>query len=222
MNKRRAVRPILRVLEELYPHPTTELVHDTPWQLLVATMLSAQCTDRRVNMITPRIFSRYPDPMSLSQISVEEIEDLIRDCGLFHTKARNLAATASMVAQTFHGEVPRDRPTLLTLPGVGPKTANVVLSNAFGVDAIAVDTHVFRLAHRLGWSEAKTPEATEADLMALLPKKTWSQAHHWLILHGRQVCFAVRPRCENCAVAKWCPKVSVGVRKTPTKGDASL
>ncbi|PSR30298.1 MAG: endonuclease III [Sulfobacillus benefaciens] len=210
MSKRRpVVRPILKALGELYPNPTTELNHDNPWQLLVATMLSAQCTDRRVNMITPRIFGTYPDAQSLSTLPIEQIEELIRDCGLYHTKAKNLAATAAIIASEFAGEVPRDRDILMTLPGVGRKTANVVLSNAFGVDAIAVDTHVFRLAHRLGWSQAKTPEATEDDLMALLPKKHWSRAHHWLILHGRRVCLAARPRCESCVIAQWCPKVEV-------------
>lgn len=206
---RTVVRPILTALDQLYPNPTTELVHETPWQLLVATMLSAQCTDKRVNLITPRIFGKYPDAVSLASRSVEEIEDLIRDCGLFHTKAKNLKATAERVAVQWGGKIPQDRETLMSLPGVGRKTANVVLSNAFGMDAIAVDTHVFRLAHRLGWSSAKTAEATEEDLMRLVPKKYWSLAHHWLILHGRRVCTAARPRCEQCAVSQWCPKIDV-------------
>ncbi len=219
---RPVVRPILKTLGELYPNPTTELVHDNPWQLLVATMLSAQCTDRRVNMITPRIFGKYPDAQSLSILSIPHIEELIRDCGLYHTKAKNLAATAAIIAGEFAGEVPRDRDILMTLPGVGRKTANVVLSNAYGVDAIAVDTHVFRLAHRLGWSQAKTPEATEEELMALLPKKHWSATHHWLILHGRRVCLAIRPRCESCAVAQWCPKVDVAPRLAKLKEGSQI
>lgn len=209
--RRPVVRPILARLDQLYPNPTTELVHETPWQLLVATMLSAQCTDKRVNLITPRIFAKYPDALSLASVSVDEIEDLIRDCGLFHTKAKNLSLTAQMVTSEWGGRVPPDRDALMRLPGVGRKTANVVLSNAYGVDAIAVDTHVFRLAHRLGWSSAKTAEATEADLMRILPKKYWSRAHHWLILHGRRVCKATRPSCETCVVNPWCPKVDVAV-----------
>ncbi len=212
---RTVVRPILAALDQLYPNPTTELVHDTPWQLLVATMLSAQCTDKRVNLITPRIFRKYPDALSLTEVSVEAIEDLIRDCGLFHTKAKNLKATAEVVARQWDGKIPADRAMLMSLPGVGRKTANVVLSNAFDTDAIAVDTHVFRLAHRLGWSTAKTADATEADLMRILPKKSWSQTHHWLILHGRRVCTATRPACEGCVVSKWCPKVGVSQPLSP-------
>lgn len=211
------IRPILARLDQLYPNPTTELVHETPWQLLVATMLSAQCTDKRVNLITPRIFAKYPDPVSLAAVSVAEIEDLIRDCGLFHTKAKNLKITAQVVASEWGGRIPPDRDALMRLPGVGRKTANVVLSNAFGVDAIAVDTHVFRLAHRLGWSTAKTAEATEEDLMRILPKKYWSRAHHWLILHGRRVCKAARPSCETCVVNPWCPKVDVTLRPLTIK-----
>lgn len=209
--RRPVIRPILTRLDQLYPNPTTELVHETPWQLLVATMLSAQCTDKRVNLITPRIFAKYPDPVSLAAVAVAEIEDLIRDCGLFHTKAKNLKATAQIVASEWGGRIPSDRDALMRLPGVGRKTANVVLSNAFGIDAIAVDTHVFRLAHRLGWSTAKTAEATEEDLMRILPKKYWSRAHHWLILHGRRVCKATRPSCETCGVNPWCPKVDVAL-----------
>ncbi|MCY0909052.1 MAG: endonuclease III [Sulfobacillus thermotolerans] len=203
------VQDVLTVLASLYPNPVTELVHDGPWQLLVATMLSAQCTDRRVNMITPRIFARYPGPAELAQASVEEIEALIKDCGLYHSKARNLRATAEIIATQFDQHVPEDRETLMTLPGVGRKTANVVLSNAFGVDAIAVDTHVFRLAHRLGWSEAKDVLGTEEDLMRLLPQSVWSQAHHWLILHGRQVCMARNPQCARCPVAPFCEQRGV-------------
>lgn len=203
------IKKILDVLAETYPDATTELRHDSPWQLLVATMLSAQCTDKRVNMITPRIFSRYPDARSLADVAVEELEDLIRDCGLYRTKARNLAATAKIVADKWGGEVPDNREALMGLPGVGRKTANVVLANAFGQPAIAVDTHVFRLAHRLGWSRHRDPEGTERDLMALLPKRSWSPTHHWLILHGRRVCLAVRPRCEVCGIRGWCPQIGV-------------
>lgn len=200
------VRQVLMHLAEAYPDARTELEFETPWQLLVATMLSAQCTDKRVNMITPRIFTRYPDSVALSQVSVEEIEQLIHDCGLYHTKARNLLATARIVTETYGGEIPSDRERLMELPGVGRKTANVVISNAFGADAIAVDTHVYRVAHRLGWSSAKDPLGTERDLMQLLPKRSWSHAHHWLILHGRRVCRAIRPSCGECPVGQWCPR----------------
>lgn len=203
------VNKVLAALEALYPDATTELDFSTPWQLLVATILSAQCTDKRVNMITPRIFTRYPDAASLTSVSVEEFEELIRDCGLYHNKARNILETARVVTDRYQGQVPADREKLMELPGVGRKTANVVLANAFGQDAIAVDTHVFRVAHRLGWSEAPDPWGTEKDLMAAIPRKKWSRAHHWLILHGRRVCVASRPRCATCVVARWCARIGV-------------
>lgn len=203
------VNKVLAALEALYPDATTELDFSTPWQLLVATILSAQCTDKRVNMITPRIFTRYPDAASLTTVSVEEFEELIRDCGLYHNKARNILETARVVTDRYQGQVPADREKLMELPGVGRKTANVVLANAFGQDAIAVDTHVFRVAHRLGWSEAPDPWGTEKDLMAAIPRKKWSRAHHWLILHGRRVCVASRPRCATCVVARWCARIGV-------------
>lgn len=199
----------LAALARLYPEARTELRFETPWQLLVATMLSAQCTDKRVNLITPRIFSRYPDAESLRSVSLEEMESLIFDCGLYHTKAKNILKTAEIIRERHHNQVPADRDQLMALPGVGRKTANVVVANAFGHSAIAVDTHVFRLAHRLGWSDAKDVRQTEEDLMRLLPKKHWNTAHHWLILHGRRVCVAVRPRCHLCEVARWCPRIGV-------------
>lgn len=199
------VEPALSRLAEQYPNPETELVHTNPWQLLVATMLSAQCTDRRVNMITPRLFRRFPDAFALAEASLADVEELIRDCGLYHTKAQNLIRTARVIAETYRGEVPADRDALMALPGVGRKTANVVLSNAFGVDALAVDTHVFRVSHRLGWSNAKDPAGTEQQLMALIPQALWSKAHHWLIYHGRYCCKAVRPLCHECPLADLCP-----------------
>lgn len=203
------VKRILDQLDALYPDAATELHFETPFQLLVATMLSAQCTDKRVNMITPRLFARFPDAVSVSAATVEEIEDLIRDCGLFHTKARNVLKTARLLVEQWGGEVPADREQLMTLPGVGRKTANVVVANAFGQDAIAVDTHVFRVSHRLGWAQAKDPDGTEEELMRAIPKKQWSQAHHWLILHGRRVCVARSPLCHECVLLKDCARVGV-------------
>ncbi|MDA8193787.1 MAG: endonuclease III [Thermaerobacter sp.] len=203
------VAAVLQRLRTAYPQAGTELVHDNPWQLLVATILSAQCTDKRVNMITPRIFSRYPDAAALAGAPLEEVENLVRDCGLFRSKAKNLSRTAQRIAHEYGGEVPADRDVLMTLPGVGRKTANVVVSNAFGQPAIAVDTHVFRVAHRLGWSTAKDPEATERDLMTLVPQSLWSETHHWMIWHGRRVCHALRPQCEPCELAAWCPRMGV-------------
>lgn len=205
----RKVDRILKSLETLYPDAATELHYETPFQLLVATMLSAQCTDRRVNMITPRLFSHYPDAPSLAQASVESVEDLIRDCGLFHTKARNICRTAQILTNEFDTVVPSDRDILMTLPGVGRKTANVVVANAFGQDAIAVDTHVFRVSHRLGWATARDADGTEQELMRVIPKKKWSRAHHWLILHGRRVCAARNPGCAECVLLKDCERIGV-------------
>jgi endonuclease-3 len=198
----------LAVLQQLYPNAQTELVFSSPWQLLVATLLSAQCTDKRVNLITPRLFARFPDPKQLAQASQEEVEQLIRDCGLYRTKARHLIQTAQTLVERYGGVVPNSLDDLMQLPGVGRKTANVVLANAFGVPAIAVDTHVFRVSHRLGWSQAKDPQGTERDLMALIPQPLWNQTHHWLIFHGRRVCRAVRPQCDGCALNSVCPHAS--------------
>lgn len=213
----RKVERILAELEGLYPDAKTELHYETPFQLLIATMLSAQCTDVRVNMITPRLFSRYPDAVTMAQATIPAIESLIRDCGLFHTKARNIHNTAQLLIQRWDGQVPDKRDVLMTLPGVGRKTANVVVSNAFGQDAIAVDTHVFRMAHRLGWSKAKDADATERDLMRIIPKKKWSKAHHWLILHGRRVCVARNPRCAECVLFADCSRVGVAVFTVPPR-----
>ncbi len=201
------VRRVLTALAALYPDARTALDFETPWQLLVATILSAQCTDARVNIITRRLFQEYPDARSLAALSEEEIAGLIRDCGLFRSKARYLSQTARIVQEVYGGEIPPSitQAEMTRLPGVGRKTANVVLANAFGVDALAVDTHVFRVAHRLGWSAARDADRTEADLTRIIPRREWSRAHHWLILHGRQVCHARRPACERCAIARWCP-----------------
>ena len=206
---RRSVEEILTLLASLYPNPTTELIHESPWQLLVATILSAQCTDKRVNMITPRIFAMFPGPQELAQATSGTVEDLIKDCGLFRTKARNLIVAAQLVTKKYSGEVPYEREELMELPGVGRKTANVILANCFGVDAIAVDTHVFRLAHRLGWSSAKDVMGTEDDLMQVIPRSKWRNAHHWLIYHGRRVCLAKNPRCSTCELRSLCPQIGV-------------
>lgn len=204
------VSRMLQTLEGLYPDAKTELQHQSPFELLIATMLSAQCTDARVNMITPRLFMRFPGPENLASAGVDEIEELIRECGLYHTKAQNISRTAKILVEQWNGQVPADRDRLMTLPGVGRKTANVVVSNAFGQDAIAVDTHVFRVAHRLGWSRANDPDGTEQDLMRVIPKSQWSRAHHWLILHGRRVCTARHPQCDACPLTRDCPRVGVG------------
>lgn len=196
---------LLRGLHALYPDPRTELDHETPWQLLVATILSAQSTDKGVNQVTPALFARYPDPPTMARASAEELEPWISRLGLFRNKAKSLAATARDIVSRFGGEVPNTREALMTLPGVGRKTANVVLSNAFGIPAFAVDTHVFRVSQRLGLASGKSVDDIEAQLMRVIPESLWTRAHHWLILHGRRVCMARNPACARCSLLQRCP-----------------
>lgn len=170
----------------------------------MATILSAQCTDVRVNAVTPALFRDHPDAASLAAARPESIEPYIRTCGLFRSKARNLVAASRRLVAEHDGQVPEDREALTRLPGVGRKTANVVFASAFGGDAIAVDTHVLRVSRRLGLAHGSTPRAVEEELMAVLPRPAWSPTHHRLILHGRRVCVARRPRCETCSLTRWC------------------
>ncbi len=212
---RRPVRPApvpetLRRLRAAYPEADCSLEHASPLQLLVATILSAQCTDARVNMVTPPLFARFPDARALAGAPDGELEELIRSTGFFNAKARSIRGACRRIVDAHGGEVPRTMPELNALPGVGRKTANVVLGNAFGApDGVVVDTHVGRLARRLGWSDQKDPEKVEADLNRRLPRETWVFAGHALILHGRAVCAARKPRCEACALASLCPRVGV-------------
>lgn len=196
---------ILAILENTYAGVETALHYSSPFELLVAVVLSAQCTDERVNKVTARLFPRYNTPAAMGRLTQEEMEQLIHDCGLFRSKAKNLLQTCRLLTQEFNEEVPRDIKTLMTLPGVGQKTANVVASVAFGVPAIAVDTHVFRVSHRLGLAKGKDPAATEAELMKVIPRNKWSKAHHWLIWHGRQICKARKPLCGVCPLLEYCP-----------------
>ena len=214
------VRRVLEALALAYPDARSALNFETPWQLLVATILSAQCTDRRVNLITARLFRDRPDAESLAALSEDEIQERIKDCGLFRAKARHLARTARQVVDRYGGSLPdhMTREQLMELPGVGRKTANVVMANAFGEPALAVDTHVFRVSHRLGWSQARDADHTEQDLMALIPRRQWSSAHHWLILHGRTVCHARNPACDRCPVARWCPSAALKERGVGHEG----
>ena len=199
------IAEVLRRLEAHYPNPRTELSHRSPFELLVATILSAQATDRSVNQVTPHLFARYPDAAALAKADPEDLYPIINKIGLFRNKARALVGASRMILERFGGQVPRDRESLMSLPGVGRKTANVVLSNAFGVPAIAVDTHVFRVSKRLGLASGNTPERVEADLRSVIPRDAWSDAHHWLIFHGRRVCSARRPNCHDCFLATSCP-----------------
>lgn len=202
--KRVPVRDILQRLSEMYPDARCALEHETPFELLIATILSAQCTDARVNIVTRRMFPNHNRPEHFAGATPDEIGEMIRDCGLWQSKAKNIHQTARIILEKHHGEVPRTREELMELPGVGRKTANVVLSNAFGEPAIAVDTHVFRVANRLGLVQADTPEKTEEQLMRCIPRETWSAAHHWLIHHGRQLCDARKPRCGECPLVEFC------------------
>lgn len=200
---------MLTSLEQPYPDARTELVFNTPFELLVATVLSAQATDVSVNAATPALFERYPDAHAMSQAEAQDIEPLIRRIGLYRGKARNLAALARLLVERHGGEVPNDFDAVVALPGAGRKTANVVLSNAYGFPAIAVDTHVGRLARRLGLSVQTNPDKVEQDLQGLFPRERWVFLHHALILHGRRVCMARNPQCAACEMAAFCPKVGV-------------
>jgi endonuclease III len=195
---------ILAVLEQLYPDAVTELVHANPFELLVATVLSAQATDASVNKATPALFKQYPDAFSLAKASPEAIEPYIKTIGLYRNKAKNLHALANQLVTRHQGEVPQSLEDLKALPGVGWKTATVVLGAAFGVPGIAVDTHLIRLASRLGFSEQKAPEKISADYQKLFPKDRWVFVHHALILFGRYRCTARSPQCQGCPVFVYC------------------
>ncbi len=195
---------ICSYFEQNMSSASSELVFASPYQLLVAVILSAQCTDVKVNMVTPALFAAYPDAHALAQADPLDVEPLIKTCGLYHNKAKNLVATARALVEHYGGEVPADHEKLTQLPGVGRKTANVVMSCAFGADAIAVDTHVFRVSNRLGLADANDVLKTEQQLMEHIPREKWSLAHHWIIFHGRRVCTARKPACESCTLSPWC------------------
>lgn len=202
--KKQRQEKILRRLEEIYLNTKPALHYATPFELLVAVILSAQCTDVRVNLVTDELFKKYSKPEQFAALRGEELLPMIKSCGLGPSKSKNIIAASREIIEKYHGEVPPDVDALQTLPGVGRKTANVVASVAFGIPAIAVDTHVFRVANRTGLAEAKDPANTEKQLMAVIPKDKWSAAHHWLIWHGRRVCSARNPSCTSCALEDVC------------------
>jgi endonuclease-3 len=195
----------IEILGQIYAGAKPELVYSNPFELLIAVILSAQCTDKRVNITTARLFAKAPDAQSIVDMGVDALEQEIRDCGLFRSKAKNIMATCRTLVEEFDGEVPEDFDTLLKLPGVGRKTANVVSSVAFNRPAIAVDTHVFRISNRLKLATGETPMEVEQGLMKAIPKEKWSDAHHWLIWHGRKICKARKPLCAECPLAEVCP-----------------
>ena len=195
---------ILRELGRLYPDAVPALSFRSPYELLVAVILSAQCTDERVNKVTAELFKEYNTPEKMLRLSQGELEKYIYSCGFYHNKAAHILSATRDILEKFGGEVPSSLEELRTLAGVGRKTANVVYAVAFGGDAIAVDTHVFRVSNRLGLAAGSTPEKVEEGLCRVIPKELWSRAHHWLIYHGRQVCHSQRPDCAHCTLAPLC------------------
>jgi endonuclease-3 len=205
------VGAILAILEREFPDATTALDFGTPLQLLIATILSAQCTDERVNMTTPGLFAKYPDAAALAAAPQEEVEALVRSTGFFRMKAKAIREASADIVAKHGGEVPRTMDELTALRGVGRKTANVVLGNAYGVPGLVVDTHVARLSNRLGLTNEKDPVRIELALMPVIPQSRWTAFSHWLILHGRRTCNARKPFCSRCALAPHCPRTGVKV-----------
>ena len=203
MTEQERKEKILEELEKTWPEAKAELHFTNPYETLVATILSAQCTDRQVNLVTPAVFARYPDVAAMAEAEEKDLYPMVKSCG-FRSKAGNIIAACRKIRDEFGGEVPRTLEELTSLPGVGRKTANVVLSNAFGIPAFAVDTHVFRVSNRLGLCRAETVEETERQMTALIPRENWGRAHHWLIWHGRRVCKAQKPLCDECSLREWC------------------
>lgn len=203
MNKS-TINNILDVLKKTYPDAKCALKFNSPYELLVATILSAQCTDVRVNQVTNELFKEYNSPDKMVTLTEEELSEKIRSCGFYKNKSKNILNTSKYILKDYNGKVPNTMEELLKLPGVGRKTADVVLSNAFGIPAIAVDTHVFRVSNRLGIAKGKTPEQVEKELMKNIPKSMWSASHHYLIWHGRLICKSRKPKCEECPLSPYC------------------
>ena len=206
----RRARRVDRALAVRYPDARCELDFTSPFELLVATVLSAQTTDVRVNLTTPILFAAYPDPAALAAANPEDVEEILRPTGFFRAKTASVMGLSRELVERFHGEVPARLKDLVTLPGVGRKTANVVLGNAFGIPGITTDTHVMRLSRRLGYTTSEDPVVVEQELGALLPRKDWTMASHRLIFHGRRTCFARKPACGACPVASMCPSAGIG------------
>lgn len=208
-------RRLQRGLDKLYPDAHCALRHENPLQLLIATILSAQCTDTRVNLVTPALFARYPDARAFAGADIHELERAVQSTGFFRNKARNIQACCKILVEKHGGQVPRTMDELFPLPGIGRKTANVILGNAYGVPGITVDTHVGRLSQRMGLTKHDDPVKVERDLMEIIPTKDWTMFSHRMIFHGRQVCFARNPNCAGCLLAKDCPKI--GVAEPPAR-----
>ena len=204
LDRQDRLKAIAKALLRTMPTPKMELDHRSPWELLVATILSAQCTDQRVNQVTPPLFGRYPGPAELAAAKLPELEQLIRSTGFYKNKAKHLLACGKAVTEQFNAQVPQTMEELITLPGVGRKTANVILGNAYGQPGIVVDTHVKRVAKRLALTKSDNPERVEEDLQQLMPKSQWTVVSQRLLLHGRYICLARKPRCSACPVYQQC------------------
>ena len=206
------VDQVRTALAQLYPDAHCALKHEGPLQLLVATILSAQCTDVRVNMVTPALFARFPNAEAFAKANIRQLEKMIQSTGFFRNKAKNIKECCKKIVNDYGGQVPGTLEELVQLPGIGRKTANVVLGDAFDVPGITVDTHVLRLSRRLGLTKHTNPEKVERDLMKVIPQPEWTIFSHRLIFHGRQVCFARKPNCESCLMNSFCPKIGVKVK----------
>lgn len=208
--KKQHAQKVIRILKKTYPVAECALDHESPFQLLVATILSAQCTDERVNSVTPELFRKFPTPQKLAAATQDQVEKVIKSLGFFRAKAKNLRAMAQTLVDEFDGELPQTLDELTSLAGVGRKTANVVLGTCFDIPSgVVVDTHVKRISNLLGLTESDNPEIIERDLIAILPKKEWIQFSHRMIHHGRQICIARRPKCADCPLLKICPRVGL-------------
>ena len=207
-----SARSIYRILTKEYPDARCELDFNSPLELLIATVLSAQCTDKRVNAVTPVLFKRFPTVTKLAGAKISEIEKIIYSTGFYRSKAKNIKELANKILKDFNGEVPKTLAQLVTLPGVGRKTANVVLGNAFGIPGLTVDTHFGRLSRRFGWSQETDPVKVENDVAKLIPEKEWTLLSHKLIWHGRRICHSRKPECGICPLVKLCPAVGVGAK----------
>ncbi len=204
MKKNKAVAEILELLDKMYPNPKTDLLFKNSFELLIAVILSAQTTDKQVNKVTENLFVKYSKPEDFANLTPEELEKDIKNCGLFRNKSKNIVSTAQIILQEYEGKVPNSLEKLLKLPGVGRKTASVVLANAFGIPAFPVDTHVYRVSYQLGLASGKNPLVTEMELKEIIPESLWNKAHHWLIAHGRTFCNARRPQCQDCPLLDYC------------------
>jgi len=210
VQKKVRARAIYRILSKTYPNVRCELNYKTAYQLLVATVLSAQCTDKRVNQTTPALFKKYPNPLKMAQADIKDIQRLVKSTGFYRAKAKNIKTLSSKIITDFDGKVPNKLESLITLPGVGRKTANVVLGHAFGTPGITVDTHFGRLSRRFGWSKLLDPVKVEFEVGKLIPEKEWTNLSQRLIWHGRRVCHSRKPACGACPIAKYCPSYGMG------------